>query len=184
MAEAAAIYLQEFAVLEQARDELYRELDELWTLVWDEVRPQADDMAKAYGRNAELWPNGSAPGHYRLRPVHPTAATRTTKLAVDIRDPRESETPGVYQVSLSLAQAAQREILRDVADAPEHMEGLAVAEGVKPSLQWGRNPLLTVEVRVDPAGMSQTKAQVADAVCQLFRVVTDFDRWQAKAGKR
>lgn len=192
MGPAAKIYLQEFAVLEESRDELARELDGLWTMIWEDAKPQLEDLAQSYSRVVHFWPNSSEKGNYMISPGGKTKGKRAkgsiepsdknvSKLAIFIRDPRTSETSGSYHLRLRLALIAQSQIKRTSPAAPQMIEKMVNGEGLTRAVIWGSGTLWSEEIKITPDDLDKTATAVSETVCKLFRVIVEFDKWIGKA---
>ncbi len=185
MAFAAKIYLQESAVLEEARDELARELDDLWTKIWHETEPQLQGLAQSYSRGVHLWPNSSEKGTYMISPRDKTrgksskgsSETDDRKLKIFIRDPRTSPTPGSYHLQLRLAQIPQGTISRRSPTAPHKMEKLVHGEGLTGPVNWGSGTLWSSEIKIAPDDLGETVTAVSEKACKLFRVIVEIEKW-------
>lgn len=188
MPPAAKIYLQESAVLEEARDELARELDDLWTTIWEDATPQLEGLAQSYSRVVHLWSNSSEKGTYMISPGGKTKGKRSkglsetsdknaSTLAIFIRDPRTSQTPGSYHLRLRLAQIAQSQIKRKSPTAPQKIEKLVYDEGLTGPVNWGSGALWSAEIKIAPDDLGETVTAVSETACKLFRVIVEFDKW-------
>jgi hypothetical protein len=195
MTPAAKIYMQEAAILEEAREQLARELDELWRNVREEAEPQLNEIANSYGRVVRVWENDSERGKYMLSP-RPKGARMSmnefkkgdgkggSRPKIHISDPRASETSGNYEIRLRLAKNAQAKIKRNLPSAPKKMDQLFRESELKGSVKWGQGILWATTISINPDDLDETASQIVDTVHQLFRVVTEFEKWQESGRKR
>lgn len=195
MSPAARIYMQDSSVLEEAREQLARELDELWRSVREEVELQLNDLAGSCGRIVHVWENNSEKGKYMISPrpkgsrmttneFQKTAGKGGSRPKIHISDPRVSETPGTYEIRLRLAQIAQAKIKKDLPGAPNKLEQLFQKSDLKGEAKWGRGTLWAFTISLNPDDLDDSASQIVDTVHHLFRVVTEFEKWQESGRKR
>jgi hypothetical protein len=192
MKPAAKIYLQESAVLEEARNELAHELNDLWAMIWKDAEPQLTELAQSHNRIVHLWENKTEEGNYHITSL-PSGAVGTTKgnlnkddkagkkLRISIHDPRTSETPGSYNIALRLAQVVQPGIKKQWPAVPDKIKELITSQGLKGPVKWGSGTLWSTTISVDPDDLEKTTSEISSTVYGLFSVITEFEKRQAKA---
>ncbi len=85
MNPSAKIYMQEAAVLEEAREQMERELEDLWGRVWEEAKPQLDVLANSNDRVVQLRVVKATRGRYILM-----ARPKDSRMTRERADPRLS----------------------------------------------------------------------------------------------
>ncbi|MBM3861718.1 MAG: hypothetical protein FJ395_19005 [Verrucomicrobia bacterium] len=182
MSEMARVYLSEFALLQEARTELERELNKMWTMICDEVAEQLEETAAQYGRKLRSMdeaPNKSSPGDYWI-----ASAPNEASLHVRIRDPRQSLENGKYTVDLYFPKNAQTE-MRQVQGAIAEFEKFVKDENLpSPPLKWKSAPPWSKTIEVKVENVEDTVSEIGDVVLRLYRIIAQFEQWLLKQPKR
>jgi len=173
--EAAILYAKELPVLEQARTELHDCLDDLWRALWEEVKPQLDEMQSYSGAQVREGKR-MEPGGYRIG----IPKKLPVKLRLAYRDLRQESTPG----SVSIRIFASNDSRKYLAKTPELMNKLYALcekrELAKPDTNNSMMLKETIKISLDDLGAAIES--IKDKILEYFGLITEFEKWMIAEG--
>jgi hypothetical protein len=178
MDEAVRIYLHDFQVLEDARKEVWRQLDEMWKTIWNNISQQLEETAKSSGKELDRWENASTPGKYTYGLKRGKSDKNAARLIVSVCDPRESSMVEKYTVKL-FCSGDSRRFIRNLPNAQKALDEIAKQQNVNP-LKWSHSDIWSEEIAAKADDCEETIEAVGSAICKLFTILAEFDKWQAK----
>jgi len=165
--EAAKFYAQELPVLEQARQELFDALDDLWKSISEEVM----SPLKASGTDIELG-KALAFGSFGFL----TSRKLPAKLKLRYRDMRRDLPANHVSVGIN-ASGECRLLLRKNDEAFEVLRRLCRGRGLEdPDIKKSRMIQELMEISLDdPESAVET---ISERIIVYFEVITEFEKWQ------
>ena len=164
--EAAALYLKEMAVLEDARDTLLSTLTAMWSEIDESCRQDLEALAVSANGKMAKWDNKSNPAHHERW----IEKKDSIVFKVMIDDPRL--TRAGYKITINCTNE-ERGKLNRISGAHDRFEELARASKIQ-QIRWTRSDIWSTEMAIDTTDLVQSANDVANRVSSIFTVLSSF----------
>jgi hypothetical protein len=175
MTEAAQLYWKDIDVLEEARGELVDYLEEVWEQAWGKILTHWEDGETTSDlKKPGSWADRQKPGFWGIN----THQKQPANIDIHVRDPRRSEDPKFYTLSLVCSQPQQKKLQKISANAKDTVKTMAVSYGVEVDWVGPESHLLhKSHVEVIPSDADQTSTELAELVSKWLSMIVAINNW-------
>ena len=167
----ASDYLEDFEILQEARNQLHQELGSWWKEIVERV---LEDLENEAPFKVEHWDNQASPGYIEVY-----AKGGAGLLRITVSDPRHCG-HGSYAIALLAPSRPKLKTLSGRAAQVASLNEAASNAGIDP-LAWDSTTMAQIEVEIKAVEPDAVLLRVANEAAKLFRLVILSEKEAGKA---